>query len=114
MASSEGGVKVTKNNFDAIAKAILSDAAETVVDTSNKIEADIRANRWSSKVPVKVRLTNKFQAFVVIGSRKRFWAGMAEWGTRHQPAKPVVVPAAERERRRFLLRAKSIGERLPK
>jgi hypothetical protein len=114
MGSYEGGTEVTKNNFEAIAQAILTEAAEAVTDSSNKIEASIRANRWSSKVPVKTRLSSNFQAVVVTGSRKRFWAGLAEWGTIDQAARPVVVPAAERERRAFLARAKSIGDRLPK
>lgn len=101
--------KITvKSAFEKMAEKILTDAATAVTDSAAAIETEIKGRIWDKKIPVRTRLTSKFQAHVVVGSRKRFYAGFNEYGTIHQSPKPVVRPAAEHEGARFIRQAKSV------
>jgi HK97 gp10 family phage protein len=78
---------------------------DNIDETTSEIEQDIKAEIWSSDIPVNVTEEKELLSFVRVGNRNRFYSGFLEFGTAQQPPQPVVVPAGERQERPFRSRA---------
>lgn len=101
---------VVKNDFARIASELEPAAQEIVDSTGQKIYEGARSRSIARlKRAWSVRHPQPFRAVAGITDNRRwFWASFVEFGTRFQGPQPMLTPAAEAERPRFLARLSRI------
>lgn len=97
---------VRRNEFARIATELAPNVDEVVEATARNIEREARTRSiprlkraWSTRTANE----GHFRAVAgIFDRRKWFWASFVEFGTRYQGARPMLTPAAEAERPKFL------------
>lgn len=102
--------------WDSIARQLHENAEKLVAESLENIDSLVE-RKWSGsvtgKLPRKQKVTDEAGVItgeLVVGSRARFLAVIFEYGTRHLPAKPALIPAVETEREKLKRRAMKLGD----
>lgn len=105
-------LEIVKDNTNLIGNLVKSHLQELADEEASKIQAEAKAKAPYAKIGNVRKRTMKNGYVVAAGSRKRFWAGFVEWGTKDQPAQPFMTPAAESARQRIEIKLKSLARDL--
>ena len=98
-------IVVVKNDFEALAVKLRSEAENLVADTANKIEVEMKA-ATTARIAATIasrRSNSGMTATITAGDKKRaIHAGFEEFGTVHNAGRPFATQTAESHRSGFI------------